>query len=328
MAAVRFGLIGAGRWGKNYIKTLESLPSRCTLTHLSTSKPENAKLVNHPVEVVSDWRQLIKSSCDAVIISSPSSTHAEMLEACLDAAKPCIVEKPCFLEAASAKRLCGRIQSEKHAVLVEYTQLFNPAFQTLRQRLRESGEAIRLITSEGMNLGPFRGDEPALWDWCPHDLSMALDLLGKPPVNFEILAGPRDPKAVPEQVSLRVGFGGGLDLWIQAGYLSQQKRRCLSVYTDEQLYVVDDLATDKLTVSRFSYPKRHSQSQQPLERKPIALIGATPPLAAAVIYFLDALEGGDRRYLDMSLTKQITQILSACEEQLRQERPIAYADVP
>lgn len=323
---IRFGLIGAGRWGKNYIRTLERLSGRCELTHLCTSHPENAQLVGHPVTVVSDWRKLVSGDCDAVIISSPSSTHAEMLEACLDARKPCIVEKPCFLDVPTAKRLCARIMAEKHTVLVEYTQLFNPAYQTLRKRLQETKEPIRLIISEGMSLGPFRGTEPALWDWCPHDLSMSLDLLNLSPRSFEILAGPKDPKGVPEQLSLRLGFPKDINVWIQAGYLSPQKRRHLSVFTDEQLYIVDDLASDRLTVAPFGYRKRYSQSPKPLERKPVALVSGTPPLTAAVEYFMDTLQGGDRRYLDTALTLQITRILAACEEQLTQERSIRYTD--
>ena len=39
---VRLGLIGAGRWGQVYIRTLAALTTRCTLTHLCTSKPERA----------------------------------------------------------------------------------------------------------------------------------------------------------------------------------------------------------------------------------------------------------------------------------------------
>ncbi len=288
------------------------------LSHLCTSRPENAALANNPVTVVSAWRDLVNSDCDAVIISSPSSTHAEMLEACLDAKKPCIVEKPCFLDAASAERLCSRIQTENHTVLVEYTQLFNPAFQALQRRLSETGEHIRLIISEGMSLGPFRGTEPALWDWCPHDLSMSLDLLKQLPERFEVLAGPRDPQGAVEQVSMRVAFSGGADVWIQAGYLSPQKRRNLSVFTDEHLYIFDDLAAEKLTVSLFNFPKRYSQAQAPLERKSIPLINTTPPLPAAVLYFLDSLSGGDRRYLDMQLTLKITRILSGCECNLNQ----------
>lgn len=314
---IRFGLIGAGRWGKNYIRTLAGLSDRCRLTHLCTSHPENASLVAHPVEVLADWRKLISAQCDAVIISSPSHTHAQMAEACLDAGKPFIVEKPFFLDMPAAERVCARIEAAKLPVLVEYTQLFNPAYQALKWRLSEMREKIHLIVSEGMSLGPFRGDEPALWNWCSHDVGMCLDLLGKTPDRVEALAGPRDAKGRPEQVSVRLDFPQGAAAWIQVGYLSPQKRRQLSVFTDEQLYSFDDLAADKLTVSPFSFPKRYQGPvPSPLVREPIALSSATPPLTAAVLYFLDALQGGDRSLCEMRLTLELTRILARCEARL------------
>ncbi|MBI4341319.1 MAG: Gfo/Idh/MocA family oxidoreductase [Candidatus Omnitrophica bacterium] len=311
---VRFGLIGAGRWGKNYIKTLAALPQRCRLTHLATSRPENASLIGHPVEVVPDWRRLVAADCEAVIISSPSSTHAEMVDACLQARKPCIVEKPFCLDLPTAERLCARVAASKVPVLVEYTQLFHPAYQALKRRLQQTREPIRLILSEGMSLGPFRGDEAALWDWGPHEMGLCLDLLGRMPQRVEALAGPRDPKGVPEQVGLRLDFSGGTSAWIQAGYLSPYKRRNLSVFTEEQVYLFDDTASERLTVAPCRFPQRYEGGAAfPLQQHPLPVESSAPPLTNAVAYFLDALNGGDRRLLDMTLTLQITQILAECE---------------
>src|SRR3989338_8608758 len=82
---VRIGLIGAGRWGQVYLRTLALLQERCRLTHVATSRPEAVSRYPQPVTVTPDWRALIRAECDAVIIATPPAVHAEMGEACLEA---------------------------------------------------------------------------------------------------------------------------------------------------------------------------------------------------------------------------------------------------
>lgn len=313
---IRLGLIGAGRWGKNFIRTLEPLSARARLTHLATSKPENAQLVGHPVTIIADWRALIAADCDAVIVASPSDTHVPIVEACLEARKPCLVEKPLCLDGPTAERLCPRIQASGVPVLVDYTQLFNLGYQTLKQQLTQNGERIRLIVSEGMGPGPFRHEEPALWDWGPHDVGLCLDLLGTEPQQVAALAGPVSPSGVPEHVSLRCEFPGGVTAWMHLGFFGTAKRRAFSVITEERWYVFDDQAPERLTVAEWPFARRY-EAPPPAVRRPIPLPSWQSPLTNAVNYFLDAVQGGDRRLCDVQLTLRITRVLAACDAAMR-----------
>ena len=91
---LRFGLIGAGRWGQVYLNNISAEPSRFRLTHLATRYPERATLLPYPITVTPNWRDLLKADLDGVIIATPPSVHAEMLEACIAAGKAALVEKP------------------------------------------------------------------------------------------------------------------------------------------------------------------------------------------------------------------------------------------
>jgi len=144
---VRLGLIGAGRWGKVYIRTLLSLPDRCRLTHLCTSKPENAALIPHPVTIVPGWRELIAADCDAVIIATPPQTHAELLEACVKAGKPCVVEKPLCFDVATAERLDRLVQAAGIPVLVDHTHVLTSAYETLKRTVKQAGEPVRMVAT-------------------------------------------------------------------------------------------------------------------------------------------------------------------------------------
>lgn len=317
-AMVRFGLIGAGRWGKVYIRTLLSLGERCRLTHLGTSNPKNAALVQYPVEVMADWRRVIEAKCDALLIAAPPSMHAEILEACLQARKPCIVEKPLCLDVAAAERLHQRVEEAQVPVLVNHTQLFNPAYQALKEAVAK--EAIRVIVSEGLGLGAFRAHTPTLWDWGPHDLSLCLDLVGGRPVDVAALGGPKDPRGSPELVSVRLDFPGGTCAWIQVGRLYPQKRRIFSLFTDEHVYLLDDLASEKLTVLPFRFSRREVDgAPDPGQKRTIPIAPDLPPMANMIGYFLDGLEGGDRRYFGTDLALEVVRLLDRCESALSEQ---------
>ena len=313
-APVRLGLIGAGRWGRVHLRTLLSLGDRVRLTHLCTAKPANAELLPYPVSVVPEWRALLQAPCDALIIATPPASHAEMLEACLDAAKPCLVEKPLCLDVATAERLHERIRASGVPVLVNHTHLFAPAYRALKRAVEEAGEPLRVLLSEGMGFGPFRTHTAALWDWGPHDVSLCLDLLGEVPRGVEALGGPRSPGGDPELASLRLDFPGGTCAWIQTGRLAAKKQRSLTVITDTRLYLLDDLAPEPLTVAPIRFPERYDEGvPEPPAYVPLHAASEGSTMAHVLTYFLDGLTGGDRSRFGAGLALDVTRVLAACE---------------
>ena len=320
-APLHLGLIGAGRWGQVYIRTLRSLAERCRLTHLCTSQPGQARLVPHPVTVVPDWRALIASPCDAVLIATPPATHAEIVEACLAAGKPCLVEKPLCLDVPTAQRLRDRIRTSGVPVLVNHTHLFSPAYRTLKRTVASSGEPVRVILSEGMGFGPFRTHTSALWDWGPHDVSLCLDLLGVRPHRVEALGGPCGPDGEPEMISARLEFPGEACAWIHVGRLAPQKRRRVCVLTETRLYVWDDMSPDTLTVSSVAFTRRYVEGMpEPLDAAVLGTSSELPTMVHVLSCFLDGLAGGDTSRFGAGLAHDVTCVLAACEDALRRTR--------
>lgn len=312
---VRLGLIGAGRWGSVYLRTLQRLGGRFRVTHIAARHPERVRSqLPSGVVVHQDWRRVVRADCDAVIIATPPATHAQMLQACLEARKPCIVEKPLCLDVPAAERLDRRVRSMGVPVLVNHTHLFSPAYRRLKEVLTSGRERIRAILSEGMSLGPFRRETPALWDWGPHDISLCLDLLKTTPGQVDALAGPRSPRRTPEMVSLRLGFSGGATAWIHAGCLSPEKRRLFSVFTDRRLYVWDDTSDTPLTARPFRFSDRYDHPC-PASDPPMPLLTRLrqTPMERLLIYFANGLQGGDRAQFGTALALDVVRILARCE---------------
>ena len=318
---VRFGLIGAGSWGQAYLRTLALLQDRCRLTHVATSRPAAAASYPHPVHVTPDWRALIRAGCDAVIIASPPDAHAEMVQACLEARIPCIVEKPFCLDPEEAERLARRIDEAGLPVLVDHTRLFHPAYQTLKQMLAEAGEPIRFLLTECMSFGPFRSDVSAWWDWGPHDVSLCLDLMGARPEHMEALAGPEGAGGQPDMVSARLDFAHGVSAWVHVGRLSPKKRRTLTVGTETRLYRLNELSPEPLKTAR----RLPRESRVGVEWQAVPAGPDIPPLTAMLIYFMDGLAGQDRRWFGASLARDVVQILADGQRALDRARGAAQA---
>lgn len=315
---LRLGLIGTGRWGQVYLRTLQQLAQRCELTAVCCRRPEQAVRIPSTAAVVADWQAVVRSPCDAVIIATPPDTHADILTACLAAGKPCIVEKPLCLDMDTAEHLHRLVEETGVAVLVDHTYLFSSAYQTLKQRLDPAADPIRVILSEGMALGPFRSHTPALWDWAVHDVSLCLDLLGHVPCRVDALGGPADPEGEAEAVSLWLEFAQGASAWIQAGRLGPSKRRCLSVLTEHHLYLLDDLADEKLTMAEIEFSARyHEGIPETPARRPIP-VDASLPMQNMLSYFVEGLSGGDRSRFGTALAVGAVRVLATCAQIMRQ----------
>lgn len=264
---------------------------------------------------------MLDAPCEAIIIATPPETHAEILTACLQAGKPCLVEKPLCLDVATAQRLHRLVEDRGVAVLVDHTQLFHPAYEALQQRLSEGREAVRVIVSEGMAFGPFRRHTAALWDWAPHDVSLCLDVVGCAPAGVAALGGPTDPQGIPEMASIRLEFANGPTAWIHTGRLSTDKRRRLTVITDRHLYIMDALASDPLTVASMNYLQRYEETEvESLKINALKPVSTERPLTRMLAYFLDGLRGGDRRKFGTALAVEVVRVLAACEAAMRSSR--------
>jgi predicted dehydrogenase len=322
----RVALIGAGRWGRAYVRTLATVGDACRISHIVTSRPQALTDAPPGAQVVADWRVVLgKGACDAVIIATPPDTHAPILEACLRAGRPAIVEKPLCLDVATADRLAALAAERGVPVLVDHVHLFSAGYEALRRALRQAGEPIRRVYSEGVAFGPFRSHTPPLWDRAPHDLALCLDLFGRPPASLAALAGPRNAAGAPEQSSLRLNFPDGAVAWIHTGSAWPHKRRALTVITPSRVYVLDDRAASPLQTAAVAFDDRYAQPvPEPLPLTPVPIADSTPPLTRMVRYFFDGLAGGDRRRFGLDLARQVVALLAEADRAMN-AAPAAFA---
>ena len=300
-APLRLGLVGAGRWGRNYIRTLGELP-QARLTRIASSNPETAERAPRGCAVFADWREMLDpAELDGVIIATPPRLHAEMASRALAAGIPVLVEKPLTLDVAEARSLRAQALERGVLVMVGHTHLFHPAYRALKALQPRYGPIVRMHGRAG-NMGPYRPDVPVLWDWGAHDVAMCLDLTGTLPrceassALEERLAG----GALGETVEVELAFPGGAKASLQWSNVVPKCRR-FEVACENGSLVFDDLAGEKLVVA-----DAHGARPVPLTE--------ISPLNVVLSEFAAAIAARSRDRAGLELGVKVVEVLADCAQ--------------
>lgn len=222
---LRAGLVGAGPWGRNYIRTIAGLPA-LTLARVASRNSQTKHLVPPGCTVSADWREVVGAAdVDAVIVATPPATHAGIVLAAIDAGRPVLVEKPMTLDIGSAGQIVAAAERSAILVMVDHVHLFHPAFRELKHVVAEQGP-VRAIRARAGGHGPYRPDLGVLWDWGPHDVAMCMDLLGAEPVavNAQMLERRRMGDAFGERLQMMLRFPGEVSAEIRLSTLDDRHR--------------------------------------------------------------------------------------------------------
>ena len=170
------GLVGCGRWGSKILGDLRGLGCRVPVVARSAESVTRAETAgaDRIVERVDSLGEL-----DGVVVATPTSTHADVLEEVLQLGVPVYVEKPMTVDPEAAERL-AREAGERLFVMDKWRH--HPGIEALREIARsgELGETVGLHCVRESWGSPHR-DVDSLWIHLPHDLAIGLEVLGELP---------------------------------------------------------------------------------------------------------------------------------------------------
>jgi myo-inositol 2-dehydrogenase / D-chiro-inositol 1-dehydrogenase len=200
---VRIGLLGAGRIGKVHAAAVGSTPN-ATLAAVADVLPAAAESVAQSTgAAVRTISEIIASEdIDAVLITTPTDMHADLIEAAARAGKAIFCEKPIDLDVTRC-RSCLEVVDETDALLmVGFNRRFDPNFMEARARIDdgEIGE-VEMVCITSRDPGPPPLDYIArsgglFRDMTIHDFDMARFLLGEEPISVSASASVLVDKAI------------------------------------------------------------------------------------------------------------------------------------
>ncbi|MEO8200102.1 MAG: Gfo/Idh/MocA family oxidoreductase [Gemmatimonadota bacterium] len=326
MSRVRIGVVGAGAWGKNHVRTVAGL-AEAELAAVCDMNPEvRDKLARqYPATFVTDSVDEVLRRVDAVIVATPAKTHADLGIRAVEAGIPTLIEKPFALTVQDAERLAELGERRSVPLLVGHLLEYHPVVERLRSMVQDKtmGELYYLY-AQRVNLGQIRPDENALWSFGPHDVSVALFLLGEAPVTVTAQGHSYLQKGIEDIVFLQMTFRSGVMAHVQMSWLDPHKERRLTVVGSKQMAVFDDMASrEKLRIydKGVARPEYRSYGESLTIREGdifIPRLANTEPLSAQLQHFIKVARGEETPRADAKDGVRTVRVLAAASRSLAQ----------
>ena len=327
---IRVGVIGYGYWGPNLVRNFMAAPGSA-VARVCDLRPERLASLGklYPsMKTCSDASDLINDpQIDAVVISTPVSSHFELTMEALRAGKHVLVEKPLAARSEQARQLVDEAAARKLVLLVDHTFVYTDAVRKIRE-LIASGELgeIYYYDAVRVNLGLFQHDVNVIWDLAIHDLSITDCVLPTKPVAISATGISHVP-GQPENVAyITMFFASAQIAHVHVNWLTPVKVRHTLIGGSEKMILYDDLEpSEKLKVYDKGInvtPGRAEDVYKMLVSYRSGDMWAprldnTEALQTEALHFIDCVENNKQPETDGPAGLRLVNMIEAAEASLR-----------
>ena len=199
---IRFAILGAGRMGAEHGLALVSLPDVVVVAVADPIEAAAQKVarITRAARTYSDPLDAIHDpEVQAVIIVTPTSTHAALIEAAALAGKAIFCEKPVATDLAETERVMRIVEEQGVPFQIGFNRRYDAAYIQAKERILagEVGE-IEQFTATGRDPAPpplayLKGSGGVFLDQSIHDLDAARFLVGEVKEVYAVGAVKVDP---------------------------------------------------------------------------------------------------------------------------------------
>lgn len=241
-APTRVALVGCGRWGANVLRDLRAL--ECTVWVVARSAASRARARDGGaagiVERVADLPEV-----EGAVVCTPISTHFDVVrEVAAERPFPIFVEKPLTSEVADAERLAAGLDGR---LFVMDKWRYHPAVRELARiaRTQELGP-VHGLHCRRVTRGHRYDDVDTVVVHAPHDLSIALEILGELPPAVHATA----ERAAGQRVGLLATLGGPPWVTLEVSCVAPAHRRELRLTCRDGVAYLDGGWSEELHILR------------------------------------------------------------------------------
>lgn len=245
---IRVGLIGAGKMGQNHLRVLSLLKGvEISFIYDANLDAANKIAATYGVRAATDPYEML-DSVDAIVVASPTSTHAEVVKKVGGKVKNIFVEKPLAATLLEAQELAEFAATQGLNIQVGFIERFNPAVQATKQVLRRSGKVISIDFTRTNKLSSRITDVDVVTDLMIHDIDLAMYMNG--PVKTIEAHGMAQGQMIDFASALLTHANGSFSR-IQASRVTEKKMRMIQA-TCLEMFVDCDLLRKEINISRQS----------------------------------------------------------------------------
>ena len=328
-STVRIAVVGYGYWGPNLARNFHQLQDtelvyvveQDASARTKAERLYGCRTAERLEDILSD------PALDAVVIATPARTHYMLAQAALNAGKHVFVEKPLTMDVGEGERLVEQAQEANLTLMVGHVFEYNPAVAYIKQMI-DNGELgdLLYLYSRRVNLGRLQSDVNALWSIAPHDISIALHLLGQMPEAVRCQGASCLNGVVEDVVFLTMFFPNNVLCHVHASWLDPSKTREMTVVGSHKMVVYDDVSAEgkvrvydkgafrkgDVTYGDFQY-KLHSGDIL------IPRLDMREPLQIECAHFVDCIRSGATPLTDGANGLRVLRVLAAGEMSLRSD---------
>ena len=146
MDEINVAFLGAGRMGMTHLHNLAGIPGVRVrvVADVDREAARRGAAVVRADRASDDVAAAIRADdVDAVLISTPTATHAALIEAAVQAGKPVWCEKPVALTLAETRRVVDVVEGSGVPVMVGFMRRFDPGYAMAKRKI-EAGEVGRI----------------------------------------------------------------------------------------------------------------------------------------------------------------------------------------
>ncbi|MGV0911961.1 inositol 2-dehydrogenase [Martelella sp. FOR1707] len=291
-------LLGAGRIGKVHAKAIAE-DKRARLDAVADAMAPAAAAIAEATgaKVMTIDEIEADGSIDAVIICTPTNTHADLIERFARAGKAVFCEKPVDLDVARARACAEVVREVGGRVMLGFNRRFDPHFLAVRKAIDDGriGD-VEMVTIVSRDPGPppaeyIKVSGGMFRDMTIHDFDMARFLLGE---EIATVSGTASVLVNPEIGALGDYDSASLVLATESGRqcVISNSRRAAYGY-DQRIEVLGSLgsvtAENQRPVS-IEIANKDGYTRPPLHD--FFMTRYTAAYAAEISAFIDSIENG------------------------------------
>jgi myo-inositol 2-dehydrogenase/D-chiro-inositol 1-dehydrogenase len=181
-------VLGAGRMGQTHIRNLAAIPGArvVVVADPDAEAAERGRVIARAERALTDAHDAIAApGVEAVVIVTPTSTHAELIEAAVSAGKAVWSEKPIALDLAETARVVEVVRRSGQPLQIGFMRRFDPGYAAARARI-SAGELGRVEQFRALSRDTYppsveflRHAGGIFLDMAVHDLDLARFLVGE-----------------------------------------------------------------------------------------------------------------------------------------------------
>lgn len=244
MADVRVGLIGLGMMGRHHARVIREVEGvELVAVADAMGDPHN---VAGDLSVFSSVSELIRAGLDMAVVAVPTGMHEEVALELAEANVHTLVEKPIASDADAGQRILDAFASRSLVGAVGHIERFNPALQSLRQRIADGalGDVYQIATRRQ---GPFPAriaDVGVVKDLGTHDIDLTAWLAQSPYTSVSARTTTRSGRPYEDMVTITGQLENGVITDHLVNWLSPMKERVTIVTGDKGAFVADTISAD------------------------------------------------------------------------------------